>query len=137
MWNSIKHNLLDLVMLVLAFFSPVETAVLAVIVLCFFDTITGIIAAYKRGEKITSNKGFRTIIKIVVYSILILCSHLIEKTLLDYIPLVKIATSAVALIELKSLYENASSILGLDLWKFVKQMMDKKNIDVPEIQENK
>lgn len=131
--NILKQHGLDLIMLIVMFFAPVQAALISVGVLCTFDAITGIMAAKKRGELITSNKGFRTIIKMIIYSILVICSHLIEVVMIDFIPVTKIATSAIALIELKSLYENASTILGIDMWKFIKQIMDKKGIDLPEI----
>lgn len=133
MWDTIKQHSLDILLLIITFFAPVQAALISIGVLCFFDAITGIFAAKKRGEIIRSNKAFRTIVKMLVYSILVLASHMIEETLLDVIPVTKIATSAVALIELKSLYENASDILGIDLWKFVKNIMDKKGVDIPEI----
>lgn len=124
--NTLKQNALDLITLIVIFFAPVHAALLTVIALGITDFITGILAARKRGEIITSNKMFRSIVKVSIYNILILISFMVEKFMIDYLPLTKIATSSIAVIEMKSLYENASDILGIDLWGRVKGFMDKK-----------
>lgn len=124
--NTLKQNLLDIVALIVVFFTPVHAALLTVVALGLVDFITGIWAAKKRQETITSNKMFRSIVKVTIYNLLILISYLVEKYMIDYLPLTKIATSCIAVIEMKSLYENSSDILGIDLWSRVKEFMDKK-----------
>jgi uncharacterized membrane protein HdeD (DUF308 family) len=135
--NIIKHHMLvfkkhivDFMALILIFFTPILPAVYSIIFLGGADFLTGILAAKKRGEEITSNKMFRSIIKVLLYNLLLITSFIVQEHLMTYIPWVKLATSAIATIEIKSLYENASTILGIDLWKYVKNIMDKNK---PEI----
>ena len=119
-----KESCPEIVIFLIAFFSPIAAAIVTVILLGFFDFLTGITAAYKRGNPITSRKMYASIIKVTMYSILIISSHMIELYLLGYLPLVKMATSTIALVELKSLYENISIITGTDIWNKVKKQID-------------
>lgn len=84
-----------------------------------FDTVTGIWAASKRGEKISSKKMKNAIPKIILYSLAIIFSSWAE-LLLPGIPFIKGAATLLIVIEGKSLLENANDILGYDLLKLVK-----------------
>jgi phage-related holin len=124
--TGFKRHTGELITFMIMFFSPVKAAILSIILLALFDFITGVSASYKLGNKITSRRMYSSIVKVTMYSTLILASHLIEAHLMDYLPMVKLATSSVALVELKSLYENVSVVLGIDLWSALKAVMDRK-----------
>jgi hypothetical protein len=121
-----KETLCEIGMFIIMFFAPVKAAIITVIVLGLFDFITGVSASVKQDIPITSRKMYSSVVKVTMYSLLILASHMIEVHLIDYLPLVKMATSTIALVELKSLYENISIVLGLDLWNVVKEQMNKR-----------
>ncbi len=108
---------------------PTYSAMFAIVVLVLVDWGTGIWAAKKRGEKITSWGWRRTInAKIVPYQIGILCSHLVDinifaGTLLEPIQLMKATAAFIAGAELKSIFENLGSISGLDFWSFLREKL--------------
>lgn len=126
MITMLKSKIFNLIFFTACFFSPVKPLVITVVCLGLFDFITGISAAYKHNVPITSKKMYHSVVKVTLYTILILSSYMMEKYLIDYLPVVKLATSTIALVELKSLYENISSILGIDLWKYLKLVFEKK-----------
>lgn len=50
----------------------------ALLLLIIFDFATGVLASYKNNEKIKSAKIFRTVVKIVVYYLMIALAHFAE-----------------------------------------------------------
>jgi len=99
-------------------FLPIKAVLVAVLVLVLIDSITGVMAAHKRNEKITSAGLRRTFSKIIVYQLGIVSGFIAEKYLLgELIPVMKILSGVVGCIELKSILENANAITGQDLFK--------------------
>lgn len=97
----------------LSIFAPIKPAVIAVMVLTIIDLISGVIAAKRRGEPITSAGFSRTVGKIAVYQIAVLTAFLAQKYLvLDIMPVCNLVTSLIGLTELKSVLENLDSISG-------------------------
>lgn len=128
-----KNTFLGLMLKMLAwvafYVQPTYSAMFTIIILVFADWCTGIWAAKKRGEKITSWGWRRTIhSKILPYQIAILCSHLVDinifaGTILEPIQLMKATSAFIAGAELKSIFENLGSISGLDFWSFIKEKL--------------
>lgn len=106
----------------LAIFAPIHSLLLTTGVMIFADLFTGIIAAYKRGEKITSGGIRRTLTKMFVYEAALMLAFLAEHYMSDILPFVKMASGMIALVELKSIYENLNSISGGEL---LKSLIDK------------
>ena len=117
---KMKHFLLSL----LAVFSPIKPLMAAVAFLIIADTITGVIAAYKRGEEIRSSGFSRVIVKLFVYQIVIVTGFLMEKYIVPDLgmPIVKILAGVIGITEFKSLIENVESITGVDLLKIKKAL---------------
>lgn len=109
-----------LVVTLLAIFAPAKGMIITSLVMVLIDLLTGIIAARKRQEPITSSGLKRTIIKLAIYEVAILIAFLAETYLiLDILPVAKIVSSFVGITELKSIYENLDSIAGGELLKSV------------------
>lgn len=111
--TNAKIFLAKLLVLTLAFLAPMHSIIFSMLFLVFCDAITGVIAARKKKEKITSSKLSRTISKILVYFVTIVITHVINEHLLfgpDVIPLVSLVTSYIALTELKSILENLDKL---------------------------
>ena len=106
-----------LVVSIVAIFAPIQSLLITTAVMIAADLITGIIAARKRGEAITSSGLRRTISKLFVYEFAILMAYLAEHYMSNALPFVKMASSMVSLVELKSIYENLSTIGDQDLLK--------------------
>lgn len=100
----------------LGLFAPVKGMLIAALALCVADLITGILAAMKRKEPITSSKLRRSVVKLAVYELAIIASFTAQHWLTgDGFPLVSWAAGMVGLVELKSVLENLNSISGQDL----------------------
>lgn len=117
---------------------PTYSSMATVVILVLIDWVTGIWAAKKRGEKITSWGWRRTInAKILPYQIAILSSHLVDVnifagTLLEPIQLMKATAAFIAGAELKSIFENLGSISGLDFWTFIKAKLQPAVKETPK-----
>lgn len=101
----------------LAIFAPIHHLLLSTGVMIFADLVTGVYAAYKRGEPITSSGLRRTVTKMFVYELSIVLAFIAEHYISDILPFVKMASAMIAVTELKSIYENLNSISGINLLK--------------------
>lgn len=111
---------------------PIKAVIITVGIVVFADLFTGILAAIKRKEKITSAGLSRTVAKMAVYQTVIITGYLIQINLIsNMLPLVNIVGSVIGLVEFKSLIENANYILGDDMFKEVIKRLSSKN-DTPE-----
>ncbi len=97
-------------------FAPVKAAVIVAFALIIIDLFTGIWAAKKRGEPITSSGIKRTVGKILLYESAICIGFLVETYLTGALfPASKIITALVGMAELKSVMENLQTISGSDI----------------------
>lgn len=117
---------------ILAIFAPIQPLLLAVGFLIAADTLTGIMAAHKRGEKITSSGFSRSIAKLFIYQTVIVTGFLMEKYLIADLglPVVKLLAGVIGVTEFVSLLENAESITGLNFSK-IKKLLSSKNAEEP------
>lgn len=112
----------------LAIFAPIEHILASVLALCFSDLITGVLAARKRGEKITSAELRRTVSKLVIYELALCLAFIAEKYLLDgFLPIVKLISSMIGVVELKSIFENLDTINGTPLLQGIIDRLGSKN----------
>jgi len=123
-----KEWIIKGLMVILAIFSPIKAMLVTCGVLIIADTITGIIAAKKRNEKIQSAEMRRCVTKFLVYEIAIICGFLLQAYMLDdLVPVSKIVAGVIGMVEFKSILENASVIAGQDLLKMVMDKLGSKN----------
>ena len=119
------------------FLAPIASVMIAVGVLIMIDFIMGIIAARKTGDKINSKKMSNTLIKMLVYQLLIITSHLIELYLVPWLPILKITLSFIGIIEFLSIGENFTKITKKNFVKYIKDFIQSKlkSNDIPDIEE--
>lgn len=110
---------------VLWFVMPIAPFFWLAVGLVIADTITGIIAAKKRGEKINSRGMSRLISKIVVYMLSILCCHGVEEVLKIDGYVTYIAVGAIATTELMSVLENTGKVTGANVAGVVGGLLSK------------
>lgn len=115
-----------------AFFSPILGILWSIGFLIMADTFTGIWAAKKNGKKIESRKAGRIISKLILYPVAIMVAHVSQMHLAPEIPWEKVTSGIIATVEIKSIFENISEILGYDLWKRIKDRMWKDKIDTDD-----
>lgn len=107
-----------LLLSLLAVFAPIKAIIIVTGVLIFADTITGIIAAKKRGEVISSAGLRRSVTKSAVYLTAVCMGFLVEHYMMDNImPISKIVAGLISAVELKSILENLDSINGNPIFK--------------------
>ncbi len=109
-----------MILFVLTYFAPISSALAAMGVIIGIDFILGLIAANKMGIKITSNKMSQTIVKSLIYMLLIIAAFVINTTLVMWLPLVQITLSFLAITEFLSIAENFQKITGLSFVKYLK-----------------
>ncbi|MEA5458702.1 phage holin family protein [Arcicella sp. LKC2W] len=104
------------------FIAPIADFIILLTFLIIADFITGIWAAKKRNEAITS-RGFRsTFLKVATYAICIVLLQYIKILMFSTLnfDVAYAVTLAAIIVELKSLLENAHTITGVDLWAVIK-----------------
>lgn len=111
-----------------AFFSDIGTTLGALGFLILADTFTGVWAAWKEGYKkekniwkawkhVTSRKGSRIIIKLILFPLAIIVAKVGEDYFMSHIPWIDVTAGILAGLEIKSIFENIGDILGFNLWK--------------------
>lgn len=111
-----KQHLLHLALAITAVFAPEAAAIGTVLVLIGADLVTGLLAARKSGQPITSAGLRRTITKVFIYEAALMAAYLAQKYLMeDALPLAKIVSSFIGLTEFKSISENLNILSGNSL----------------------
>ena len=113
---------------VLAFFEPLWVLMLWFFIFVLCDMVTGISASIKERKIITSNKLSRTIKKLLMYTMVIVLVHAIDKDMLVVVDLglAKICATIICGIELYSILENCYRITGNKVFKVLTQFTLKK-----------
>jgi hypothetical protein len=119
---------------ILKFLSPFILAVLLpsaeyVIIASFFvfcDTLTGVLAAKKRGEPFNSLRLFDTIPKFIAYGTAIFIAAVMQWKFMPDFPCIKGITLFVVYIELKSIDENITTITGESMFKRIIHFINPK-----------
>ena len=110
-------------------FLPVKATLITVMVLTVADLASGVAAARKQRQKITSAGLKRTIIKTTVYEAVVMLGFLTEQYMTgDAVPVVKVLAGFIGLTELKSVMENIEIISGMSIVK----LLIKKLNDTPK-----
>lgn len=115
---------------VLAIFAPIQALLLTTGVMVFADLVSGVLAARKRGEPISSAGLRRSISKILVYEAALMLAFLAEKYMSDILPFVKMASAMITVVELKSVYENMSTLTSSPALKVLVDKLGSANQDV-------
>jgi hypothetical protein len=126
--TKMRNWLMGIVLSGIAVLAPIKPMLMTAMILLLIDLITGIWAALKRQEKIESAKLGRSITKFFLYNLAIITGFLMETYMsIDFIPLVKISCALIALTEGKSIFENISSITGVNFLDKLKSHLNKKD----------
>lgn len=114
------HLLLTLVLI----FAPIKAALIAAMALAMVDLVAGIWAAKARKEPITSSGLKRTILKVLVYEVVIMLGYITEKYMTgDLVPIVKVLAGLIGVTELKSIVENLRDITGVPLLQLISKKL--------------
>jgi len=100
---------------IFSFFLPIKNFLIFTIFVVFADTVTGIMAARKRGEPITSKGLYRTSQKILTYFCGIMIFHGASITFQLPSQITYSVSFIIAATELFSISENIKSITGTNI----------------------
>lgn len=122
---------LEIMAFLAIFFAEIQAAIFAIGFLIVSDTFTGIWAAWKKDGRhaVTSRKMGRVITKIILYPLAIIVAKVAEEYLAPRVPWVEVTLGILAVVEVKSVFENISKVLGFDLWSRVKKVIWKDKED--------
>ena len=124
-----RNFLQGLVLSAIAVLAPIKAVMATVGVLIFADFVSGIIAAKKRGESISSAKIRNSVTKCLVYQSAVITGFLVQTYLFQgFIPIVNIVGSLIGLTELTSFYENLNSIKGGNIFKKIIELLGSTNL---------
>jgi len=110
---------------VASFFIPIKGFLLFTVAVVFADTITGIKAARKEGQKISSKGLYRTTEKIVVYFVAILIFEGAKNTFNIPFPITYMVAMMISGTELFSVAENIKRITGVELGTLITRFFKK------------
>lgn len=107
--------MMPIILSAIALLAPVHALMGAVGFLIAADFVTGLMAARKREEVITSRAMGRTVWKALVYQLAVVSGFALEHLLAEELPVAKLVAGMIGLVEFKSLTENVKTVTGLDL----------------------
>jgi len=120
--------LLHLFAFIVLYLTPISNYVHLVLLLVFFDLITGSWASIKEGQKFSARKLRNTVEKFIFYAIAIIIGYILQKIISDGTELSRIVALFIGSIEVKSNYENISRIRQVNLvtalWSAIKEKID-------------
>lgn len=122
---------LEIVAFLTIFFADIQSALIAIGFLIFADTFTGMWSAVRKGGRmaITSRKMGRIVTKLILYPLALIVAKVSEQYLAPSIPWTDVTAGILAVVEVKSIFENMSSLLGFDLWDRIKNQLWKPKDD--------
>lgn len=123
-----KEFVIKLAVSAIAALAPIHAVMISVGFLILADLVTGIFAANKRGEQITSAAMRRTVSKMLIYQLAVISGFLLEHYLLsDMMPVAKLVGGVIGMVEFKSILENSNTIVGTDIFKSILQKLGSDN----------
>lgn len=126
--GQIEEFLLKCIMLIAVLLAPIDAVMATVGFLIFLDLISGVWAARKRNEPVTSAALRRTISKMIIYQLAVISGFFIERYLLQgALPITKVVAGFIGIVEFKSMLENGNTILGTDVFKLLIEKLGSKN----------
>lgn len=112
----------------LAVLAPIHPILITVGCLIAVDTVLGVWASKKRGERISSARAGRVVSKVFVYELVLIILFMVETNVWGkWLPAVQIAAGAICVVEVISLLENAGIILDKPVFKFLIDKLGSKS----------
>lgn len=111
-----------------AILAPIHAVMAATGFLIVMDTVTGIMAARKRGDVIKSASLRRSVSKMLVYQIAVITGFIAQKYLLaDLIPVSSVVAAMIGMVELTSILENLHVVYGSNIFQGLLDKLGSKN----------
>lgn len=107
----------------MAFMVPIWPFVFMALVLVLADTVSGIRAAKKRGEKIRSRGLFRFFEKFLFYFGTIAVAEQMRITFMPQVPLTQFVSFGICITEFFSMAENVETVTGVNILRRIKKII--------------
>lgn len=128
--SYLKSVCLKLFLLAIAYFTPIAEMVIVMLIFLMLDTISGIWASLKKGEKLESHKLRKTVYKIVWYTVTVMLSWMMEKTFsLTWTSLSSLVCGFICFVELKSIFENVTRITNEPVFLKILKIIKRKGAE--------
>jgi phage-related holin len=127
---SIQSFWCKVAVLFVSYFTPIREIVHVMLIFLFIDTISGIWASLKSGEKLESSKLRKTVYKFLWYTIAVMCSLMMERTFgPSWLRLASIVGGFICSVELTSIFENIARITGDPIFRRLIRIIKKKSAE--------
>jgi len=110
---------------IIVFFTGIVPILITTVVLIIADTFSGIWAALKNKEKITSARMSNVLAKFFLYIIIIICAHAIDIYMINLPVFLYATTAAISTVEFTSIVENVYKATGINLIKVITKFIKK------------
>ena len=112
----------------IGFLEPIGVLILWCLIFILCDMVTGIYAAFCKGDLITSHKMQRTVVKFLMYSSSIMLLEGLDVYLITFadLQLARIGATIICGIELYSIFENCYRATVIVVFKVLTQFTSKK-----------
>lgn len=110
-----------------AFFMPTSIWMFCVGIFVFADFVTGAAAANKEGIPFSSQRAKDSVIKFAVYGVAVLAAQAISLHFFPEFPSLKIISSLIAYVELKSMDENIKRLTGKSIFGEIINLFKRKD----------
>lgn len=118
---------------VLAILVPLYDVVGALILLIIIDLFTGVVASLKARADFDIFKILNTVTKVIIYSLILFACWLVESKFIPEIPFLRLGGGFLALVELRSIAYNFKQIFGVDLWQYIRAVINRKGLsEIPD-----
>ncbi len=115
---------------IISYFTPISEMVNVMLIFLAVDTISGIWASLKSGQKIESHKLRKTVYKFIWYTVAVMLSWMMEKTFkIEWSNIASITAGFICFVELKSVFENISRITGDPVFLRIIKLFKKKGAE--------
>ena len=119
-----------LAILFIAYFTPIAEMVHVMLFFLALDTLSGIWASLKEGNKLESNKLRKTVLKFLWYTIAVMSAWMMEHTFnLSWSNIAAITAGFICFIELKSIFENITRITNEPIFRRILKLLKRKSTE--------
>lgn len=114
----------------IAYFTPIAEMIHVMLIFLVVDTISGIWASLKSGEKLESRKLRKTVYKFLWYTVAVMAAWMMEKTYsLHWANIASIVAGFICFVELKSIFENITRITNEPVFMKILKIFKRKGTE--------
>ena len=114
----------------IAYFTPIAEMIHVMLIFLVVDTISGIWASLKSGEKLESRKLRKTVYKFLWYTVAVMAAWMMEKTYsLHWSNIASIVAGFICFVELKSIFENITRITNEPVFMKILKIFRRKGTE--------